>query len=243
MKIETIFSTALFPLANKEKPYIVVVIDILRFTTAVCSAFQQGVRSVIPVSTIEEALSFFNKGYLVAGERDGKKLPFAHYGNSPFDFMDHRLKGKTMAYTTTNGTIAMNLDQGAEKILCGSFSNFSVLRNFLVESLNKQFNIVFLCSGWNGQFCLEDALFAGAMTSDLKEVQGVDIQCDATWAALYLWQAAQADMKGYIEKASHLHRLRKLARDESLEYCFQKDTTTVLPWYNPSLKLMENMVP
>jgi 2-phosphosulfolactate phosphatase (EC 3.1.3.71) len=39
-----------------------VVIDVLRATSAICSAFQHGVKALIPVPTIEEAKSYQEKG-------------------------------------------------------------------------------------------------------------------------------------------------------------------------------------
>ena len=41
---------------------IVVVIDVLRATSAICAAFDNGVQSIIPVATIEEAREYQKKG-------------------------------------------------------------------------------------------------------------------------------------------------------------------------------------
>ena len=48
---------------------IVVVIDVLRATSAICTAFEYGIKSIIPVRSIEDALRYKEKGYLVGAER------------------------------------------------------------------------------------------------------------------------------------------------------------------------------
>ena len=67
-KIEVCFSPYLFPLFKDEFD-IIVVIDVLRATSAICAAFDNGVTGLIPVSTIEEAREYQAKGYLVGAER------------------------------------------------------------------------------------------------------------------------------------------------------------------------------
>ena len=57
------FTPNLYPL-HKDNAEIVVVIDVLRATSAICTAFANGVEKVIPVSTVEEALKYKEKGFL-----------------------------------------------------------------------------------------------------------------------------------------------------------------------------------
>ena len=74
--IETCFSPALYE-PDRHSGSIVVIIDILRATSAICTAFENGAETIIPVSTVEEAREYKARGYLVAAERDGFVLDFA----------------------------------------------------------------------------------------------------------------------------------------------------------------------
>ena len=56
----------------KDEYEIVVVIDVLRATSAICAACHNGIKSIIPVATIEEAREYKAKGYLVGAERKGQ---------------------------------------------------------------------------------------------------------------------------------------------------------------------------
>ena len=51
--VKVCLSPSLFPVYSDRKS-IVVVVDILRATSAICTALEQGVKSIIPVSTIED---------------------------------------------------------------------------------------------------------------------------------------------------------------------------------------------
>ncbi|RMG78867.1 MAG: 2-phosphosulfolactate phosphatase, partial [Bacteroidetes bacterium] len=106
---------------------IVVVTDVLRATSAICTAFEYGAEAIIPVATIEEAQAFKAKGFLVGAERNGEKLPEFDFGNSPFEYMTEKIKGQTIVLTTTNGTKAVKQAQNAHQLLIGAFTNFTAL--------------------------------------------------------------------------------------------------------------------
>src|SRR6185295_4619519 len=90
--IEVCFSPALINLFDVSES-IVVVVDILRATSSICVAFAHGAESVIPLASIEESLAYKEKGYLIAGERNGEMIEGFDMGNSPFSFMEDRIKG------------------------------------------------------------------------------------------------------------------------------------------------------
>lgn len=226
--IEVCFTPKLFGEIVTKEPYIVVLVDILRATTSICAAFENGVQSIIPVATLDDARRMKDQGYLVASELDGKKLDFADFGNSAFNFTRAAIEGKTMVYCTTNGTRALDIAKHAEKIAIGAFINITALKDWLTAQ-NR--NIVVLCSGWKNKFCLEDTLFAGALVHELTGRSNFCTRCDSALAAMDLWDAAKNDLLGYIEKAAHRHRLRKLELDDVIPYSFTLDTTSVVPVY------------
>ncbi len=226
-KIEISFTPDLFSHRQITEDLIVVVTDILRASTAICAAFENGVQKIIPVAGTEQAKAYKEKGYLVAAERDGVVLDFADFGNSPFNFMTPKVVGKTIAYSTTNGTKAINaLRPNAGQIAIGAFTNISALSNWL-EKQNKNLNIV--CAGWKNKFSLEDSLFAGALAELLCEEKGFTSDCDSVTAAMDLWKIAKTDLLNYVEKCAHRHRLRHLMLDDVIEHSFTLDLTKAIP--------------
>jgi 2-phosphosulfolactate phosphatase len=227
--IEVCLSPKLFPEILTKENYIVVLVDILRATTTICTAFENGVQAIIPVATIEEAKQLKDQGFLVASEQDGKKLDFADFGNSAFSFTRDRIAGKTLVYCTTNGTRALEMAKHSEQIVIGAFINLSALSQWLID---KKKNVVILCSGWKNKFCIEDTLFAGALSSRLLNTGKFITNCDSTYASIDLWNLAKSDILEYIEKASHRHRLKRLGLDDVIPYSFTTDQTKVVPVFD-----------
>jgi len=224
-RVEVVFSPALY--AHFENPGAnVVVVDILRATSAICTAFMNGVSRVIPVPSQEEARIFKQNGYLVAAERDGRVLDFADFGNSPFNFTRDRIEGKQVAYSTTNGTKAVHMAQKSKNVLIASFLNLSAVANFLIEQHN---DVLILCAGWKGKFSLEDTLFSGALVEKILASKKFNTICDSATASLDLWRLAKTDVMAYVEKVAQRNRLRKLGLDDVLEYCHTPDLTTRVP--------------
>jgi 2-phosphosulfolactate phosphatase len=227
--IEVCFTPKLFSEILTKENYVVVLVDILRATTSICTAFSNGVECIIPVGDMEEARNYKGKGYLVASEQDGKKMDFADFGNSAFSFTRESVNGKTLVYCTTNGTKAMEIARAAEKIVIGSFINLGALTRWI---RNRKVNVVILCSGWKNKFCLEDTLFAGALASSLLESDEFRSNCDSVMASIDLWNLAKKDILGYIEKAAHRHRLKRLGLDDVIAYSFTQDQTDVVPVFD-----------
>jgi 2-phosphosulfolactate phosphatase len=224
-KLETFFSPALYDYSGTENS-IVVIIDILRATSSICTAFENGAVSIIPVAGIDEAKEYKAKGYLVAAERDGYVLDFADFGNSPFNFTREKVEGKTIVYSTTNGTGIINQASLAGTIVIGSFLNISAL----VEWIKVQGkDVVLFCAGWKNRFNLEDSLCAGAIATRLMESTLFSTICDSTLAAIDLWKLSENDLPGYIDKAAQRSRLREKGLDDCIEFCLSVDFTKKIP--------------
>lgn len=227
-KIETILSPALYPFRKMNGSHICVVIDILRATTSICTAVNNGAKAIIPVKTIEEAKEYKDNGFLVAGERIENTFPFADWGNSALEFTRQRVEGNEIVHSTTNGTVAIALakESNPSKIVIGAFSNLSALSNYLSE---QESDVQLFCSGWNNTVSLEDMTFAGALAERLLQSGKFENKNDSTHSAIAVWNLAKDDLQGYMEKASHIHRLRKHGMDDVFDYTFQLDTCNVVP--------------
>ncbi|MCX6243998.1 MAG: 2-phosphosulfolactate phosphatase [Bacteroidetes bacterium] len=227
--VEVCFTPRLFQDILTKDDFIVVLVDILRATTTICTAIGNGIEKIIPVATVEEARRLKEEGYLVASEQDGRKLDFADFGNSAFSFTREKIEGKTLVYCTTNGTRALEIAKSANQIVVGAFINISALTGWLLE---KEKNVVIFCSGWKNKFCLEDTLFAGALTDRLIGSGKFQTNCDSANASIDLWNMAKDDLPGYLEKAAHRHRLKKLGLDDVIPYSFTFDQVNVVPVFD-----------
>lgn len=205
---------------------IVVVIDVLRATSAICAAFDNGILSIIPVPTVEEAWEYKQKGYLAGAERKGQIVEGFDFGNSPFSYMKEEFRGKEVVLTTTNGTKSLHVARDADTVVVGSFLNLEALSQWLSVQ-NK--SILCLCSGWQDKFNLEDTICAGAISDFLINTGNFISEEDSSIAAKYLYLSAKNNYLGYLKSSSHRRRLKNLNLNEDIKYCLTPNQTTVIP--------------
>ncbi len=224
-RIEVCFTPFLFDL-YKDEFDLIVVIDVLRATSAICTAFNNGIKELIPVSSIEKAREYQQKGYLVGAERKGQIVDGFDFGNSPYSYMKPELKGQTVVLSTTNGTKSINIAKKAGQVVIGALSNLDVLNEWL-EQQDK--NILCLCSGWQDKFNLEDTICAGAITEHLLSTGKFRSIEDSSIAAKYLFLSAKDNILGYLKSSSHRRRLKNLNLNEDIKFCLTPNTAPVVP--------------
>lgn len=228
-RVEVCFTPGQYPMYARDMG-IVVVIDVLRATSAMITAFEHGVARIIPVATIEEATQYIGlPGYIVAAERNGEVVDGFQFGNSPLAFRDRALVGgKTIVMTTTNGTRAIDLARNARTLVIGGFLNLGALSAWLLEQND---NVLLLCSGWRDKFNLEDSIFAGAVMDRLLESGKFGSEEDSSIAAKYLYLAAQENFLSLLKAAPRRKRLEQLKLLDDVKFCLTPDQSRVIPVY------------
>lgn len=224
-KIEVCFTPAVYQRYHNTASNVVIV-DILRATTSIITAFMNGVNKLIPVGTLEEAKAYKDKGFMVAAERDGIVRDFADFGNCPSNFSKERVAGKDIVYSTTNGTQAITMAKDCHMVAIGGYTNISALADHLISDKR---DVVILCAGWKDKFNIEDTLFAGALAEKILKDKHFWTDCDSTFASIDLWNIAKNDLSSYLEKAAQRHRLKKNKLDHCIEYCHTADLTKIIP--------------
>ena len=208
---------------------VAVIVDILRASSTIVTALGEGVTHVFPVASLEECTAYGQQhDTLTAAERDGLAAPGFDLGNSPFGFLDatRPVRGRSLAISTTNGTAALRRSLAAEAVVVGSFLNLAAVTEF---ARRQQRDVLVVCAGWKGQFCLEDTVFGGALAERLSadfDVRG----SDSTLAALHLWEQGKADLSAYLLQSAHVRRLNSLEASKDFEFCLRVDSyADVLP--------------
>jgi 2-phosphosulfolactate phosphatase len=224
-RVEVCFSPADFH--HYEEGFdLVVVIDVLRATSAICTAIEYGVKGIIPVATIEEAREYQSKGYIAAAERNGEIVDGFDLGNSPFSYMEPKLKGKLVALTTTNGTKAVRIAEHKKTVVIGSLNNLDALCDWLVEQGR---DVLILASGWKDRFNLEDTICGGAIADVLLESGKFISNEDSSIAAKFIYRSSKENMFAYLKASSHRRRLRALNLNADVSYCLTPNNLTAIP--------------
>ena len=220
--IEVCFTTTQFNNYNNLNSTVVVV-DLLRATTVISVAFECGVDAVIPVSTIENALSFKDKkDHIIAAERNTILVEGFNFGNSPYHYLNADVRENILVLTTTNGTKAIELAKN-HKVVTASFVNLNAIVDFLVEDRN---DIIILCSGWKGFFNLEDTIFAGALSKKLLETNHFTTQSDSMYASIELYNSAKNDLFKYLSSSAYRRRNQSKEVIKDTRFCLNPHITS-----------------
>ncbi|WP_400193840.1 2-phosphosulfolactate phosphatase [Hymenobacter sp. B81] len=238
--VDICFSPELLPLYSLQGK-VAVIVDILRATSSIVTALANGVTHVFAVAELAECQALGRQhSCLTAAERDGRQAEGFDLGNSPFGYLDGALdvRGRAVVISTTNGTQALRRSLAADEVVIGAFLNLQAVADF---ARRQQKDVLVVCAGWKGMFCLEDTVFAGALAEELAADFDVS-SADATLAARHLWQQAQADLPAYLLQSSHVRRLNSLEAHKDFEFCLRlNEYPTTLPvWREDRLVLLGN---
>ena len=171
--LEVFMKVSVYPTRNcveerDIKDRITVVIDVLRATTTIITALYNGCKGSNPCSGDRrggEHLKNYDKDtYILGGERYAEKIEGFHLSNSPWEYNREAVEGKTVVFTTTNGTRAITKAGDAKKTILGSFTNISEVCRYLGE---QDEDIAIVCAGTEGRFSTDDVLAAGALVYGL----------------------------------------------------------------------------
>ena len=162
----------------KKATGLTVIIDVFRAFSLECYLYNMGVSLIRPVGTIEEAFAFkkANPGYVLIGERKGRKCEGFDFGNSPSETAKHDLRGKTVIHTTSAGTQGIINAKEADEIITGSLVNAKAVARYIMENQPKEVSLV--CMGNGGiapakedELCAEyiRSILEGAELPDMDE--------------------------------------------------------------------------
>jgi 2-phosphosulfolactate phosphatase len=205
-----------------------IVLDVVRASTTIVAALAGGARAVVPVATPDEARAFDRQEaagpVLVGGERGGAPPPGFDHGNSPAEYTAERVQGRTVVFTTTNGTRALLALAGARRVAVAGFVNAAAAARWAAAEPG---DVLLVCAGERGRFCLEDAVCAGLLVSRLAP-SGRPLS-DAARAARVLWERYGADLDAMLVDAAWAQVLVGQGRGTDLPLCVALDVHGVVP--------------
>lgn len=217
---------------------VVVVIDVLRASTTITQALAAGANAVIPCGEVAEAqaksANLPRDSVLLGGERSGVKITGFDLGNSPLEYTKERIAGRTVFFTTTNGTKALLRCELAERIVIGSFANLQAVAKAVSQT---GLPVHLVCAGTDGKLSAEDILCAGALVSEMKNQFGETIlaENDATRMAFELYSVHSPNEATLIEalrESTGGRNLMALGYQPDIEWAAKRNRFDSVPEYN-----------
>ena len=214
---------------------VVAVIDVLRMSTTIAVALNNGARAVVPFDNSEEVVTRSKQmergSFLLAGERRMLKMEGFDLGNSPLEHTREAVEGRTVLLTTTNGTKALLAVQGARDVVVASYVNLTGVSAMLRTALRGGADITLVCAGHDRQFALEDAACAGRFVHHIsKRLAGIDVN-DAALAAQLIDRKYGDNLVRLFNTAAHGRALAAAGFEGDLAAAAAVDSTPVIPIY------------
>ena len=212
---------------------IVAVIDVLRATSTIVTALDNGAAGIVPVREPEEAIVVMRRlgreRVLLCGERESRLIPGFDLDNSPASYTRDRVAGKTLVFTTTNGTRALlEAARGNAVVYCAALLN----RTAIVDRLtNADGDARLLCAGSNGELSYEDTLGAGAIVDALMQRDKHIAVTDAARAAGAIYAANAKRITTAIASGTHARALVENGFAADVAACARVDVSRSVPRY------------
>jgi len=218
----------------------IVAIDVLRASNTIITALNNGAKEIVPVGSVEFAVKIsggmFGGYTLIGGERNTKKIDGFALGNSPLEYSEEVVAGKSIILYTTNGSKAIVKAKFAENLFVCSFANLTAIAKHLIK-LNKDFEI--LCAGRNNSFSLEDAICAGALISKIQALKDKPELNDTAKASVVLKKSFGKSILTMLKSTEHGKVLLENQFEEDIKHCSHVDNVNVIPYFSENvLKLM-----
>ena len=210
-----------------------VVIDVLRATSVITTALENGAREVIPVKTVEEAQNLYAQcdtaKTLRGGERNALKIEGFDLSNSPLEYKKKVVEGKTLILTTTNGTNAINNIIGADEVVLACFRNgAAVVEHIVGLSHRGSHDIAIVCAGTESHFSLDDGLCAGMIIELLK--QQTEVETDDLGLLLNrFFNESKDNLFSALSDCYHLKRLFTLGFYDDIKFCLETNCVQTVP--------------
>src|SRR5262245_52944102 len=210
------------------------VIDVLRASTTIITALSNGCDAIVPVADPQEARrragDARNGGTLVAGERRGEPIPGFDLSNSPVEFQSPHVCGKTVYFTTSNGTRALLASRAAAAIGIAALLNATAAAAWATEAGR---DVTIVCSGSHGRHSLEDWTCGRLVMARILAATPDAALSDAASDALETGRRYGADVARLKHDAPWARRLIAAGRAADVDACLRLDTTKLVPRYVP----------
>lgn len=212
---------------------VAVVIDVLRASTTIAEALAAGATEVVPCGEIEEAHRLAANrtagSVVLGGERGGRLIDGFDLDNSPARYTADSVGGKSVVFTTTNGTRALLRARQADRVFIGAFVNVDAVVNRLIR---EERAVHLVCAGTDGEVTAEDCLFAGAVAVNLYDLRGGAPADDACRMVMDFFTARSQTRESFLDAlrtSSGGRNLQELGLDADIERAAEWNRSDVVP--------------
>ncbi len=209
-----------------------VVIDVLRASSTIVAALQNGAKEIVPVGTVEFAVKvsggMFGGQTLIGGERNTKKIEGFALGNSPLEYTEDVVARKSIIFYTTNGTKAIVKAKFSAGLFICAFNNISAVAKHLAM-LDNDFEIQ--CAGRSNNFSMEDTICAGKLISEIEKIKTDLSLSDSAKASVALSKSFGRSIYKMLSETEHGKQLLENGFDDDIKFCSKLNISEIVPYF------------
>jgi 2-phosphosulfolactate phosphatase len=212
-----------------------VVIDVFLATSTIILALDQGFTSVQAVKDAQTALSVAKSSpkdsYLLLGESKGEEIDGFIYPDPSLLFDKKYSKEKELILCSTNGTVAINLARESKTLFISSLINGQAAAKRIHGADDS--SIVFICSGNDNRFSLEDYIGAGQVIHYLRKHVGEYSLSDSAIGALLCYESAKERAFSDLYRCETARMLADYGFEQSIDIILENvDKIETVPIYH-----------
>jgi 2-phosphosulfolactate phosphatase len=207
---------------------IIVIVDVLRASSTIITAIDNGALSIVPALTVNQArkLARTTSNSILGGERKALRIPGFLLGNSPLEYTSEIVQDKNIILTTTNCTRVLESYkrlQPCSDVLIGAFLNMTSVAETaggLGREKNKGISII--QAGVRG-IPSEDDLTCAELIKNMIEIRK---QRHFPIASRGM---AGLSIYAILSNTNHGKYLMKMGFERDVDYCSRLDVTAIVP--------------
>jgi len=209
--------------SNLHETKTMVVVDVLRSSSAIITALSNGAKSVVPFTNLSKAMEAGKRTGLdnvLAGERNGVTPTHFDYNISPFEMSHENVCGKTVMYSSSNLTRVLGKLGRRHRVILGAIINAKAVANYLRA---RDDNVAIVPCGTKLGTAVEDLVGAGAIAGSITHAEFSDD------ALAVIGLSRSRGWKGLVKRGRVANRLIELGLARDIEFCLRLNSSSVVP--------------
>lgn len=221
-----------------DRTKVVVVLDVLLATSTIVTCLANSAKAIYPVISKQEALLMVNElksigvketDIYLAGEENAKMID--GFLNPIPSLLQEVIAKKHLILLTTNGTSAIRGAASAKKVYISSLLNTKAVVQKILNNYDSA-NITVICSGSNGEFCLEDFYGAGYFINQFTENNGAATLYDGALSAKLFYKSYENQGKEILSTSSVGNLLKEIDLQSEIDFVSEKDLYDIVPVFS-----------
>lgn len=233
MQIE-VFLTPHGVLESDVRDKTVVIIDVLRTASTIITALHNGAKSVVPAATQGDAGRIAQNldptVFLLGGEKENQKIDGYHLGNSPQEYTEEKVRGRTLILHTSSTTGTILFAKSARSLIIGGLINY---RKIVQHIRKEDSDVAIICTGTRNRVSIADTVCAGLILNSLWQGnRPKNNVSDAVAISHTVYQDYREELESAIMESLPGRELREQGFESDVEYCVGLNTVPVLPEFD-----------